>query len=269
MLTRILNYLKAAFGIKLDQWEDPEVLLKQAQDEMAEMHRKNKERAVQAITQRNLLQDEVNKTNQQVQNLQSKAELALKNGNRDLARQLLVEKQTLEAGLPPLTASLEKANEITEQLKVTMKREEEAIRARAAQAMMMKTQLKQAQIENSINKALDKMESVGNQDEAFQRAQAKIGAIAAESSARTELGKTRMSTQIADLGDLAASSAADDELAKMEQRLGLAPAPAPTTTAAATSNPSAAAAAAAAASAEQELAQLEQQLGAQPHKPSV
>jgi hypothetical protein len=35
--------------------EDPEVLLSQAQREMTEMHARNRERAVQAITQKNNL----------------------------------------------------------------------------------------------------------------------------------------------------------------------------------------------------------------------
>ncbi|MDR3707937.1 MAG: PspA/IM30 family protein [Capsulimonadaceae bacterium] len=253
MFTRILNYLKALFGIKLDQWEDPEVLLKQAQDEMREAHQKNRERAIQAITQKNLLQQQVDDTNKQVQNLQAKAELALKNGNRDLARQLLVEKQTLEATLGTLNESLANANQVSEQIKVAMQREEEAIRTKAAQAMAMKTQWKQAQIENSINQALDKMEAVGGQDEAFQRAQAKINTLTAESSARTEIAKGRLSTQMAELNDAQAHNAADDELSRLEQKLGLAsPATASATTGAAAST--------AASAAEQELAALEQQI---------
>ena len=80
MLSRIFNYIKAFLGIKMDDFEDPEVLLKQAQDEMRELHQKNRERAIQAITQKNLLQKQVDDINQQIQNLQAKAELALKNG---------------------------------------------------------------------------------------------------------------------------------------------------------------------------------------------
>jgi len=249
MFTRILNYLKALFGMKLDDLEDPEVLLKQAQTEMREAHEKNRQRAIDAITQKNLLQQQVDDTNKQIQNLQAKAELSLKNGNRDLALQLLKEKQTLEATTATLNQSLTNATEMVEQVKVAMSREEDAIRTRTAQAMAMKTQYKQAQIEQSINKALDKMESVGGQDEAFQRAQAKIDKLGAESSARTELGKTRLSSQLADLDDAQAHSAAQSELAALEQKLGLAP-----------STPAVPVTSATGASAEQELAQLEQQV---------
>ncbi len=252
MIQRMFNYLKALFGIKLDQFEDPDVLLKQAQDEMREAHQKNRERAIQAITQKNLLQQQVDNTNKQVANLQAKAELALKNGNRELALQLLREKQTLEATLGTLNESLTSATQVTEQVKVAMRREEEAIRTKAAQAMAMKTKWKQAQIEQSINQALDKMENVGGSDEAFTRAQAKIDSLQAESSARSELAKGRVSSQLADLNDMQANAGAESELSALEEKLGLKTASSATTTTAA---------ATAATSAEQELAALEQQIG--------
>ncbi|HEY3330394.1 MAG TPA: PspA/IM30 family protein [Capsulimonadaceae bacterium] len=252
MFQRIVNYLKALFGMKLDLMEDPEVLLKQAQDEMRESHQKNRERAIQAITQKNLLQQQVDNTNNQVANLQAKAELALKNGNRELALQLLREKQTLEATLGTLNESLQSAIQVTEQVKVAMRREEESIRTKAAQAMAMKTKWKQAQIEQSINQALDKMENVGGQDEAFQRAQAKIDSLQAESSARSELAKGRVSSQLADLNDMQANAGAETELSALEEKLGLKPSTPTTATAAATT---------ATSSAESELAALEQQIG--------
>jgi phage shock protein A len=254
MFARIFGYLKALFGIKLDALEDPDVLLKQAQDEMREAHAKNRERAVQAITQKNNLQAEVDKTNKMIANLQGKAEIALKNGDRDLALQLLREKQTYETNLTSLNASLQNAIEVTEQIKVAIQREEERIRTKTAQAMAMKTQWKQAQIENSINKALDGMQADGT-DAAFERAAAKISNARSESSARTELAKGRIENRIAALDDIQADSSANQELAALEQKLGLAPAtPAATVSTATTVTPSAAAATDAA---EKELAELE------------
>lgn len=259
MFARIFGYLKALFGIKLDALEDPEVLLKQAQDEMREAHAKNRERAVQAITQKNNLQAEVDKTNKMIANLQGKAEIALKNGDRDLALQLLREKQTYETNLTSLNASLQNAIEVTEQIKVAIQREEERIRTKTAQAMAMKTQWKQAQIENSINKALDGMQADGT-DAAFERAAAKISNARSESSARTELAKGRIENRIAALDDMQADSSANQELAELEQKLGLAPAPAAAATSTATTvTPSAAAATDAA---EKELAELEAKVSA-------
>jgi phage shock protein A len=249
--------MKALFGIKLDAMEDPEVLIAQAQQEMRDAQAKNRERAVQAITQKNLLQAEVDKTEKTMANLDAKAAMALKNGERDIALQLLREKQALGTNLSSLQASLQSANEMTEQIKVAIRREEERIRTKTAEAMAMKTQWKQAQIENSINKALDGMSTAGGTDAAFDRAQTKIRNAQSESAARTELSKGRIENRIASLDDIQADSAANDELAAMEQRMGLAKAPVvsstPTTVTSAGS--------AATGAAEQELRDLEQRLG--------
>ena len=224
MLSRIFRYMKGLLGFKLDQLEDPEILLQQAQQEMREAQAKNRERAVQAITAKNNLQAEVDKTQKMVDNLQAKAELALKNGDRDLARQLLVEKGQYETALTSLKGSLQQALETTEAVKTAMRREEDRIRSKTAQALSMKAQWKQAQIENSMNKALEGMSADGT-DQAFERAAAKISNARSEGQARTELARESLSGKLAGLDDAQAGAAADDELAQMEQRLGLAPKP--------------------------------------------
>jgi phage shock protein A len=259
MFGRIIGYLKALFGMRLDSMEDPEVLLAQAQQEMKESQAKNRERAVQAITQKNNLQAEVDKTTKAMDNLDAKAALALKNGDRDLALQLVREKQALGANLESLQASLANANEMTEQIKVAIRREEERIRQKAAEAMALKTQWKQAQIETSINKALDGMSSTTGTDAAFERASAKIHNAQSESSARTELAKGRIENRIQSLDDMAMDSAANDELAQMEQKMGLAPKPA--VVAPTTATTTTASGVAATAAAEAELAALEQKIG--------
>jgi phage shock protein A len=224
MFARLIRYLKGLFGVGLDKMEDPEILLAQAQQEMKENQAKNRERAVQAITQKNNLQAEVDKTQKMVNNLQAKAELALKNGDRDLARQLLVEKGQYDSTLATMSGSLQSAQETIETIKTAMRREEERIRAKTAQAMALKTQWKQSQIEISINKAMEGMTTDGT-DQAFERAQNKISSARSESAARTELAKDSLNGKLAGLDDMQANSAADDELAKLEQKMGLAPAP--------------------------------------------
>ena len=229
MLSRIMRYLKGMLGFKLDQLEDPEILLQQATQEMKEAQAKNRERAVQAITQKNNLQALVDQTQKMVDNLQAKAELALKNGDRDLARQLLVEKGQYDATLQSTKVSLQQALETTEAVKNAMRREEERIRAKTAQALAMKAQWKQAQIETSMNKALEGMSADGT-DQASERAAVKISNARSEGQARTELARESLSGKLAGLEDVQAGNAADAELAAMEQRMGLAPKPQPTST---------------------------------------
>ena len=230
MFDRIWRYLKGLLGFKLDQLEDPEILLQQAQQEMRESQIKNRQRAVEAITQKNQLQALVDQTQKTVDNLQAKAEMALKNGDRDLARQLLVEKQQYETTLASTRESLAGALQTTEAVKTAMRREEERIRAKTAEALALKAQWKQSQIEISLNKALDGMTTSGS-DEAFQRAHAKIATAHSESMARAELSRDSLTGKLASLDDMTANSAADDELSKLEAKLGMAsPASSPITT---------------------------------------
>ena len=68
--------------------------------------------------------------------------------------------------------------------------------------------------------------SADGTDQAFERAAAKISNARSEGQARTELARESLSGKLAGLEDVQAASNADDELAQMEQRLGLAPKPA-------------------------------------------
>ena len=77
----------------------------------------------------------------------------------------------------------------------------------------------------AISSLLEGMSADGT-DQAFERAAAKISNARSEGQARTELARESLTGRLAGLDDAQASNNADDELARMEQRLGLASAPA-------------------------------------------
>lgn len=230
MLKRLWRYIVALLGGGLDKLEDPEVLLSQAQREMQEMHAKNRERAVQAITQKNNLQQMVDDTQKRVNDLQSKAELALKRGDRDLALQLLKEKQQYETTLTTTKASLAQALETVESVKTAIRREEERIRTKTAEALALRAQWKNSQIQNAMHKALDGM-GIDQTAQTFERAQEKIRTANSESQARAEMARERVEGRVASLDEAVGVSAAEEELAALESRLGLSnTTPTPTTT---------------------------------------
>lgn len=229
MFRRLWRYLKALFNRRMDQWEDPEVLLDQARRDMQESHRRNRERAIQAITQKNNLQAMVDREEQEVRKQERLAEAALKQGNRDLARQLLREKMTHENALTSLRASLQSAQGTVEQVKVAIAREEESIRQKTAKALELKARWKQAQIQNSIQKALSGLE-FENTEESWAVAEEKIRATQSEADARTEMYGTSMQGKIQELESQTIDVEADEELRRMEERLGMSKAPAATET---------------------------------------
>jgi len=234
MFKRLINLIKSWFGMAVDKLEDPELLLQQAQEEMRAVHAKNRERAVQAITQKNNLQQMVDDTQKKVDMLQAKAELALKRGDRDLALQLLKEKQSYEQTLQMTRGQLEQAIETSEAVKSAIKAEEERIRQKTAEALALKAQWKNSQIQIAMNKALEGMQGIEDTENAFSRAQAKIRNANSEMGARAELAKGRIENRIRDLEVSEADVAASNELAALESKLGLSSTPVntqPTTTA--------------------------------------
>jgi len=220
-MRRFFAWLKALFNRLMNRLEDPDLMLDQARREMQETLQTNKERAIQAITQRNNLQAMVDEHVRKVENLENQAIQALKMGNRDLARQLLREKANYQATLESLRASLAQANNTVEQVKLAIRRQEEEVRRRTAEALAMKAQYKQAQIEAALSKTLDEF-TTEVQFGSFEAAAERIRQARSEAAARQELAQESIQGKLMKMEDMAMDSAADEELKKLEERLGLA-----------------------------------------------
>jgi phage shock protein A len=220
MFKRIWRYLKALITGKLDKWEDPELIINEAVREMKENQIRNRERAVQAITQKNNLQNLVAQEEKTVRQLEAKAALALQQGNRELARTLLREKQIKEQTLEQLRASLKQAEETSEAVKLAIKREEERIRVKTAEALALKANMKQAQIQIEINKALDSMQ-FDDTAQSWDRAEERIKTMQSEAAARAEVAKTGINARLMELEESSMDAEAEKELQEMEARLGL------------------------------------------------
>jgi len=153
--------------------DDAGTLLQQAQQQMQEAQARNRERAVQVITQKNHLQASVDQARRTVDRLEEQAQTAEQEGNSDRLRDLLAERDEFIGTMTRTQASLEAAITTTEAVKTAMRREEQHIRAEIARALAMRTQYEQAQIEFAIEKS-----RLGTTTtyvaELFERAQAKI-----------------------------------------------------------------------------------------------
>ncbi len=222
-LARLWRYLVAWVTGKVEQLEDPEVLLDQARREMQEMLARNRERAIQAITQKNLLQAEVDKLERRVRELERNVELALQQGKRDLALQLIREKKAQESALESLKASLQQAIETVESVKQAIRRQEEEVRVRTAQALALKARWKQAQIQTAINKALEGI-TIESLESSWGAAEQRIQHAEAEAAARQEMAAQSLQGRVAALQDAQLDAEAEEELRRIEERMGLRPA---------------------------------------------
>jgi phage shock protein A len=220
-MRRFFNWLKALFNRMMNKLEDPDLMLDQARRDMQDTLRDNKEKAVQAITQRNNLQAMVDDHERKTAQLEQQAVTALKQSNRDLARQFLREKANYSTTLESLRGSLAQANQTVEVVKVAIRRQEEEVRKKTAEALAMKAQYKQAQIESSINKALEGFTTEA-QFGTFEAAAERIRDAKSEAAARQEMMQESIQGKIMAMEDKSFDYAAEEELKKLEERLGMA-----------------------------------------------
>lgn len=114
MWKRFINLLKAFFNKFMTSVEDPEMMLDQARRDMQEVLARIRERAVEALAAKNRLEMTVREVETNAANCEQKAELALKQGNRELALTFMAEKRRWESNLESLRASLATANNTVE-----------------------------------------------------------------------------------------------------------------------------------------------------------
>jgi phage shock protein A len=222
-MRRFFNWLRGIFNRTMDRIEDPDIMLDQARRDMQAALIANREKAVQAITQKNRLQSMLEEERKKSSALESRAAAALKSGDREMATQFMREKMNVDATIATLQSSYENAVQTVEQVKVAIKRQEEEVRKKTAEALAMKAQWKQAQIQNSISKALDGL-TFENQFEGFGAAAERIRDAQSEAAARQEMMSSSLQGKIMTMEDKARDLEAEEELTKLEERLGMKPA---------------------------------------------
>jgi phage shock protein A len=222
-MKRFINWLKSLFNRTMDKLEDPEMMLEQAKRDMQATVQQNQEKAVQAITQKNMLENMLNEQKKKSQSLENQAGMALKQGNREVATQLMREKMNVDASIAQVQQSYDQAVTTVDQIKIGIKRQQEEVRKKTAEAMVLKTQWKQAQIQNSISKALEGL-TFENQFEGFGAVTERIREKQSEAAARQELQSESLSGKMMQLEDASRDMEAESELSKLEERLGLRPA---------------------------------------------
>jgi phage shock protein A len=222
-MRRFFNWLKGLFNKTMDQIEDPEVMLDQARRDMQATLIANKEKAVQAITQKNRLEQMLGDAKTRSTELEKQATMALKQGKRDLATQMMREKINNDSVIAQLQTSYDQAAATVDAVKTAIRRQDEEVRKKTAEALALKAQWKQAQIQSSISKALDGL-TFENQFEGFGAAQERIRMAQSEASARQEMQGESIQGKMMALQDSAADAEAEEAVSALEQRLGLAPA---------------------------------------------
>ena len=131
---------------------------------------------------------------------------------------MLREKLTFQQTLEGTRASYDQAVQASEAIKVAIRRQEETVRQRTAEALAKRAQWKQAQIQIEIDKALNGL-TFEDESSAWERAGEKIRTAQSEASARAELAQASIQAKIADLQDDTVDAEAENALQELEQRV--------------------------------------------------
>jgi phage shock protein A len=207
----------------VEKAEDPEIILTEAKEAMERELAKAKENAVTAIGHRNQLRNMLQDQQKRAAQLEANARAALKQGNEDVARQLLVEKGNIDSAVASLNVQLEQAEQSAATVKESIRALEAQVRQRAAERLALIAGWKQAKIQEQLNKALSGI-SIDGQVQQFERARERVNELQAKAEARAELTSGSINQQIAALQNNQAVEAADQELEKLKAEMGLAPA---------------------------------------------
>lgn len=217
---RMWRLIKGWLLIGVEKAEDPEVILKEAQESMTRELEKAKEQAVQAIAARNQLRQTLGDMQNRAAGLEAKARAALKVGDEELARQLLVEKATYDQQIETLQAQVQQAEAASEAVKANIKKMEAHVRQRAAQRLALVAGWKQAKIQEQLNRSLSGM-NLDSQNEAYNRAEERVRELQSRADARIELAQNDLSGKMAKLENIVASEQADSQLAALKAEMGM------------------------------------------------
>src|SRR5471030_1787686 len=119
-MNRLFNWIKALFNRTMDKVESPDIMFDQARRDMQGALIANREKAVQAITQKNRLQGMLDDAKKKSAELESRATMALRQGDSELATSFMREKMNQDASVTTLQGSYESAAATVDQVKVAI-----------------------------------------------------------------------------------------------------------------------------------------------------
>ncbi len=119
-----------------------------------------------------------------------------------------------------MRTSLAQAIEASEKVKIAIKADEERMKVRAAEAMAMKSSMKQAQIQIEINKALDGLQ-FSDAEQEWNKAGERITTMQSEANARAEVASTSVESRIREIEVSQMDVEAERQLEELEAKLAM------------------------------------------------
>ncbi len=217
IFSRMSDIFKANINDLIDRSEDPQKLMDQMVREMTEQLQEAKIQVAKAIADEKRLHQQLKQNELQSQNWESKAMLALKKGDENLAKEALKQKKSYDGLVDSVKTQWEEQNGLSSKLKDNLRALETKIDEARRKKEILIARQKRAEAQKKIHDVM-----TGLSDKSafanFERMERKVMEIEAQADAAVELEVQSLDDQFK---ALEAGSGVDDELAALKAKMSL------------------------------------------------
>lgn len=213
LLDRALQVIKASLNGVVNQAEDPERVLNQVMDDMQSHLIQLRQAVAQAIATQKRTERQSLQARTLAQEWYNRAELALKNGEEDLARQALRRRQGYLESAEMMTKQISQQQPMVTQMKANVQELEAKIVQARTQKDMYIARFRSAEAAQRLQELIGGTGSIA----AFEQMDDRVQELEARSQALADLAQDPLESQFTRLED--SNRPVDRELAAMKKRL--------------------------------------------------
>lgn len=215
LIDRIWRVVRANVNSLIGQAEDPEKILEQAVEDMQQDLIHLRQAVAQAIATQKRTERQASHAQSQAQEWYNRAQLALAQGNDNLAREALTRRRPYQETAKAMQAQMGQQKEVVTKLKDNMRTLESKISDAKTKKDLYIARARSAQASQKINEMLG---NVGTSSalSAFERMEEKVLQLEAQSEAIQELGSNELEKRYT---ALEASNDIEAELAALKANM--------------------------------------------------
>lgn len=212
---RLGRLVRANANAVVSRAEDPVKILDQSVEDMQNDLVKLRQAVATAIASQKRIQNQAEQANAQAATWYERAEMALRKGEEDLAREALARRKTCQDTATALTTQLNSQAGQVESLKKSLVSLEGKIAEAKTKKDMLKARAQAAQAQAQLQNAVGSLNTTSAMA-AFERMEEKVEALEARSQAAAELAGADLESQFA---ALEGGDDVDDALAALKGKI--------------------------------------------------
>lgn len=219
ILSRVNQILKANINDLLDKAEDPAKMVDQTLRDLREDLTKVKQETANVMADEKVAERKLSECKEEIAKADAAARNALKIGNEEDARKIIVRKSELYSSLTALTEAYNAAHQNSEKLRAAHDKLVADIESLENRKDSIKAKVAVAKTQERINK-MTGVDHAASSIEAFDRLEEKANKRLDSARAAEELKKGSDTKSLVNKYASGSSAAVDEELAKLKAELG-------------------------------------------------